>query len=337
MRFLDSEKCYVVADIGGNFNHLEAALMLVDAAAEARVDAVKLQTYRAATITSVSAIFDMENTGRVSQYELFEQHEISEDTHALIFEHARKKELDWFSTPSHPEDVEMLERLGVPCYKVGADDALNIPFLEYIAQKNKPIILSSGLCVMSEVHTAVDAILKTGNRQIALLHTVSGYPTHPEHVNLNAMLSMQREFPHFPTGFSDHSLGIWASLAAATLGARIIERHFTLDKTAEGADHMLSSDPKEMAELVRQIRNVEIMRGTYVKHPYGSEVVNRVNNRKSLVAMKPIRKGELFTPENVWPKRPGTGLSPTLFHSVIMKRAARDIEADTVLTQGDID
>ena len=336
MRLFNSDKCYIAVDIGGNFLGAETGIRLVDAAADAGVDAVKLQTYRAETISASSAEFDMENTGRTSQYKFFKKYELSEADHRAVFRHAQKRGLDWFSTPSHPEDADMLDRLGVACYKVGADDAVNIPFLENLAERGKPMILSSGLCIMSEIHAAVDTILKKGNNQIALLHTVSGYPTHPEHVNLNAMLSMQREFPHFPVGFSDHTLGIWASLAAATMGAKIIERHFTLDKKANGPDHMLSSDPPEMAELVKQIRYMETLRGTWIKQPYGSEVNNRHHNRKSLVCTKALCKGEAFSADNIWPKRPGMGLSPELFHAVIGKTAARDIAVDTILSLSDI-
>jgi N-acetylneuraminate synthase len=336
MRFFDSARCYIIVDIGGNFVDVEMGIKLVDAAAEAGVDAVKLQTYKAETLCAVSAVFDMENTGCISQFNYFKKHELSEEDHRVIFLHSQKHGLDWFSTPSHPEDADMLDRLDVPCYKVGADDALNIPFLENLAQRGKPIILSSGLCIMSEVHAAVDCILKKGNKQIAILHAVSGYPTHPEHVNLNAMLSMQREFPYFPVGFSDHSLGIWASLAAATMGARIIERHLTLDKNADGPDHILSSDPAEIRELVRQVRHMELLCGSSVKQPYGPEVHNRINNRKSLVVTQRIRRGEIFTTDNIWPKRPGTGLGPELFYAVVGKSATRDLEPDTVLVQGDI-
>ena len=336
MRFLNPSRCYIIVDIGGNFLDVETGIKLVDAAADAGVDAIKLQTYRAETISTPSAVFNMENTGQISQYDFFKKYELGEEDHRTIFQHAEKRGLDWFSTPSHPEDADMLDRLGVPCYKVGADDALNIPFLENLAERGRPIILSSGLCVMSEIHSAVDAILKKGNRQLALLHTVSGYPTHPEHVNLNAMLTMQQQFLHFPVGFSDHTLGIWASLAAATMGAKIVERHFTLDKKADGPDHMLSSDPAEMTELVKRIRHMEILRGSWVKQPYGPEVENRRNNRKSLVCTAAIRKGEVFSCENIWPKRPGTGLSPELFHSILGRQASRDIAMDTILTPRDI-
>lgn len=336
MSFILPVHCYVIAEIGGNFTDVEKGIALIDAAADAGVQAVKLQTYRGATIATKSAMFDMENTGTISQQDYFRKYEISEEDHKTLFAHATLRGLDCFSTPSHPDDVDMLERCGAPCYKLGADDTTNTPFLQYVASMDKPIILSTGMCLLSEVHKAVDVILATGNDQIILLHTISGYPTYPEQVNLRAMLTLQKEFSAFPVGFSDHTMGLWASLAAATLGARMIERHFTLDKHAKGPDHMLSSEPAEMTELVRQIRHMELLMGSPIKRPYGPEVHNRSNNRKSLVVMRPIRAGETFTHENIWPKRPGTGLPPEQADMVMGRYAARDLDEDTLLSWEDV-
>lgn len=336
MPFVLPEHCYVIAEIGGNFTDVETGLALVDAAADAGVQAVKLQTYRGANLATKSAMFDMENTGVIAQQDYFRKYEISEQDHMAIFAHAAQRGLDCFSTPSHPEDVDLLERCGASCYKIGADDATNTPFLRYVASAGKPIILSTGMCLLSEVHRAVDVILAAGNDQIILLHTISGYPTHPEQVNLRAMLTLKKEFSTFPVGFSDHTLGLWASLAAATLGAQVIERHFTLDKHAEGPDHMLSSEPAEMNELVRQIRHMELLMGSPIKRPYGPEVQNRRNNRKSFVVTQPIKDGEVFTPENLWPKRPGTGLPPEQENMIMGRCAARDLAVDTLLSWGDV-
>lgn len=328
--------CYVVAEIGGNFSDVATGIKLVDAAADAGADAIKLQTYRSKTITSRYAMFDMENTNYLSQEAFFRRHELSEEAHKRLFSHASQRGLGFFSTPSHPEDVEMLERLGVPCYKIGADDANNLPFLRYVAKTGKPVIFSTGMCTIQEVRKAVETIISEGNRQIILLHTISGYPTHPHDVNLRAMLSLKQEFPQFPVGFSDHTLGIWASLAAATLGAALIERHFTLDRHSDGPDHMLSSEPQELAVLVRQIRLMECMMGSDVKGPYGPEVKNRRNNRKSLVAMRAIAAGTVLTTEDIWPKRPGTGIEPKFLDMFLGRAAARDIPEDTILTWNDI-
>ena len=329
-------RCYVIAEIGGNFTDLETAKRLIDEAARSKVDAVKLQTYRAATLSTKSAVFDMENTGVQSQFEIFKKYEISEELHKQVIDHVRIRGLDWFSTPSHQTDVDMLERLGVPLYKVGSDDAVNLPFLTYLAKKNKPIILSTGMCQMREVRESVNAIRKAGNKRIALLHAITSYPTHPEDVNLLAMNAMMKEFPDLAVGYSDHTIGITACLGAVALGAKIIEKHFTFDKKAEGPDHVLSADPAEMAELVKQIHILELMLGDGKKTPARSERITRINNRKSIVTNTFIKKGEFLTAKNLAIKRPGSGIEPKYWKKVLRKRAGRDLAEDTLLAWKDI-
>jgi N-acetylneuraminate synthase len=332
---LDKNRCYIISEIGGNFTTYEQAMKLIDAAVYSGVDAVKLQTYRAETISSRIAMFDMENVGVISQFDFFKKYEIDKELHKKIFDYAEEKKLDWFSTPSHPEDVEMLNSLGVNCHKIGADDATNLPFLKYVAKTKLPIILSTGMCTLMEVEEAVNAIEEEGNNKIVILHTISGYPTHPEDINLNSILTLKARFPHYHVGFSDHSLSTTAVIAAATMGASVIERHFTLDKKAEGPDHILSSTPDEMKHIVDTIREIEVMKGSYVKMPFGPEVDNRKNNRKSIVAIKDIKKGENLTEGNIYIKRPGTGIAPKFFESIIGKTARSDIEEDKVLAWND--
>ena len=333
---LNKDRCYIIAEIGGNFTTFEQAKRLIDEAAGCGVDAVKLQTYRADTITSKKAIFDMENTGVVSQYDLFKKYEINEGLHREVFDYAQSKGLDYFSTPSHETDVEMLERLGVCAHKIGSDDAVNIPFLKYVARKGKPTILATGMCTMEEVRESVSAILEEGNNKIILLHAITSYPTHPENVNLLAMQSMMREFPEIDIGYSDHTVGTTACICAAAMGARVIEKHFTYDKNAEGPDHMLSADPKEMKEIVDAIRKFEIMRGDGIKRPADSEKTTRINNRKSVVAAKAVKEGEMITKQHLAIKRPGYGIGPKYFEQVIGRRANRDLQPDDVLNWGDV-
>ena len=328
---LRSGRCYIIAEIGGNFIAYEQARELIDAAVFAGVDAVKLQTFRAETISNKSAMFDMESTGVISQYEYFKKYELDKALHKRIFDYAKAKGIDCFSTPSHPDDVDMLCALGVNCYKIGADDATNLPFLKYVARKMCPVILSTGMCTIMEVEEAVNSILEEGNNQIVILHTISGYPTRPEFVNLNNILTLKSKFPHHFVGFSDHTLTTVAAIAAATMGASVVERHFTLDKNAEGPDHIISSTPDEMKHIVDTIREIELMKGSYIKMPYGPENENRRNNRKSVVAIKPIKKGDVLTENNVYLKRPGMGISPKLFESVLGKVARKDINEDAVL------
>src|SRR4030042_4126941 len=280
------QRCYIIAEIGGNFTAFEQAKRLIGEAKACGVDAIKLQTYRADTIASKQAIFDMENTGIVSQYGLFKKYEIDEALHRDVFGYAASKGLDWFSTPSHETDVDILDRLGVAAYKVGSDDAVNIPFLKALAKRGKPIFLSTGMCTMQEVRESVSAILEEGNDKIVLLHAITSYPTHPEDVNLLAMQSMMKEFPGIDVGYSDHTIGTTACICAAAMGARVVEKHFTYDKQAEGPDHMLSADPGEMKEIVEMIRKFEIMKGDGIKRPADRQKTTRVNNRKSIVVVK---------------------------------------------------
>jgi len=336
LKNLKDGKCYIIAEIGGNFTTFEEAKKLVDLACKAGVDAIKLQTYKADTIVTKTARFDLDNVGNMLQSELFRKYEIDIELHRKVFDYINSKGLDWFSTPSHKTDVDMLEALNIPAYKLGADDATNIPLIRYVASKNKPVLLSSGYCTIQEVRDMVNTCLEVGNDKIILFHTVSNYPTHPEQVNLRVIQTLKREFPYLKIGFSDHTLGSTACFAAACMGADVVEKHFTYDKNAEGPDHILSADPKEMKEIVDRIREFEIMRGTGTKRPVGKEITNREKNRKSIVAVKPIKRGEKFTLGNLDIKRPGYGIAPKYFDEILGKAARVDIEEDRVLTWGDV-
>ncbi len=329
-------RCYIIAEIGGNFTTFEQARLLVDLAASCGVDAVKLQTYRADTIVNRTALFDLDNIGQLPQHEFFRRFEIDEALHREVFDYIRSKKLDWFSTPSHPSDVELLERLKVPAYKIGADDATNLPLLRLVASKGKPLFLSTGLCTLDEVREAVDTVLAAGNRHLFLFHTVSNYPTRPEEVNLRAIRTLQQAFPQIPVGFSDHTIGTNAAIFAAALGARFIEKHFTWDNKADGPDHLISATPEEMKAIVDAIRELEVMQGDGSKLPVGKEVGNRLKNRKSIVLVKPVEKGGPLTPAVMDIKRPGFGIAPKYIDRVVGCLASRDLEADEVLQWSDI-
>jgi N-acetylneuraminate synthase len=327
--------CFIIAEIGGNFTTVAEACRLIDAVAEAGCDAVKLQTFRAETLTSRKAMFDMENTGIASQWEHFKKYELSREDHVAIFDHAKSKGLVVFSTPSHETDVDLLEGIGAVAHKIGSDDLLNLPLLRYAARTGKPVLLSTGMSLLSEVDIAVQAILETGHDQLVLFHCTTNYPTHPESVNLRAMQTMQKQFA-FPVGYSDHTLGIDTCYAAAVLGAPVLEFHFTLDKNADGPDHMVSKDPRETSDLVRKVRQLPILLGDGFKQPAASEAVTRLNNRKGIVATANIRKGETLSLANIAIKRPGTGIGSVHFDELLGKAASRDIADDTPLTWDDI-
>ncbi len=330
------DRCYIIAEIGGNFISFDEAKRMIDAAHDCSVDAVKLQTYRADTISSKEAIFDMENTGIISQRELFKKYEVGKELHREVFTYAQSLGLDWFSTPSHESDVDLLEELNVGAHKIGSDDTANLPFLRYVARTGKPVLLSTGMSTMSEVHEAVDTILAEGNQQLILLHAITSYPTHPEHVNLGAMEAMIREFPGLDVGYSDHTLSPAACLCAVAMGARVIERHFTYDKNADGPDHMLSADPREMKWLVDAVRTFEVMRGSGVKCPANSEKRTRLNNCKSIIVAREMKAGERITRNDIAVKRPGFGIQPKFFDQVIGRCLAEGKKMDSVLQWDDL-
>lgn len=330
------DRCYIIAEIGCLFTSVEQARRLIDAAAACQVDAIKLQTFRAETIASRTAMFDMENTGVVSQFDLFRKYEVDERMHQEIFAYVKQKGLDWFSTPSHESDVELLLRQGVGVIKIGSDDAVNLPFLRNVARTRKPVILSTGMCTLEEVRQSVDLMLANGCPQLILLHCVTSYPTHPDQVNLKAMQAMAREFPQIAVGYSDHVIGPLACLAAVAMGARVIEKHFTLDKAGPEPDAMLSADPPELRKLVQDIRSLEAMLGDGIKRPAQAESTTRVKNRKSVVAAAAVEKGQPFTTQNLAIKRPGHGIQPKDLHLVLGRRAARNVAADDVLGWEDL-
>jgi N,N'-diacetyllegionaminate synthase len=330
-----SEPVYIIAEIGGNFTTAPEGKRLVKLAAEAGCDAVKLQTFRAETLTSRKAMFHMENTGSIPQWEHFFKFELSRQIHEEVFSFARDLGIEIFSTPSHQTDIDLLEELGVSAYKIGSDDAINLPLLRHAARTRKPVLLSTGMCTLSEVRRSVDSILEEGSDQLILFHCTTSYPTHPEEVNLKAMLTLEREFG-LPVGYSDHTLGIDVSYAAAVLGARSVEFHFTHDKTADGPDHMLSKDAAEVAQLVKKIRLLPTLMGDGVKRPTPTEMTTRRNNRKGLVTAAAIRKGDRLTRENLTIKRPATGIGCEHYENVLGKAAGRDIEADAALSWDDL-
>ena len=215
LKNLKKDRCYIIAEIGGNFQTFQEAKKLVDLAAETGVDAIKLQTYKADTIVTKTARFDLDNVGNMLQRELFEKYQIDFELHDKVFSYIESKGLDWFSTPSHKTDVDMLEELNVPAHKLGADDATNLPLIRYVAKLGKPILLSSGYCTLEEVREMVNVCLEEGNDNIILFHTVSNYPTYPDQVNLKAIQTLKREFPFLTVGFSDHTIGSTACFAAA--------------------------------------------------------------------------------------------------------------------------
>lgn len=327
----ESHPPLVIAELGYNFNTLEEALWSVDAAAEAGVDAIKIQTFRADTIVTRSVDFPAE-AGGVNQYEEFKRYEIDEETHWKIFTRARERGLIPLSTPSHRDDVELLERVGVDLYKIGSDDLTNLPFLRYVAAKGKPVIFSSGMATLGEIDEAIRVMHETGNHQLVLLQCVSNYPVQDlSLLNLRVIEVYRRTFPVL-VGYSDHSTTLSAAVAAVALGAVVIERHFVLDKALPVPDAFFSADPEEMAALVRAIRETHGMLGSGYKTPAPTEVKMRLDTRKGLAARRRILKGRPISADDLIIKRPATGILPRDYDLVIGRTAKRDIEADEIIT-----
>lgn len=332
---------FIIAEAGVNHNgSLKLAKKLVDVAVEAGADAVKFQTFKTDRLVirdSPKAAYQQETTGSEgSQYQMLKQLELGRADHLELIKYCRQKNIMFLSTPFDFESADLLDEIGVPVFKVGSGDLTNLPLLEHIALKGKPMIVSTGMSGLSEVEAAVNIITGTGNKDLILLHCVSNYPADFKDVNLRAMSTLKKAFG-VPVGYSDHTPGIEVSIAAVALGARVIEKHFTLDKSMEGPDHRASLDPAELKQLVQSIRNVEKALGDGIKRCQNSEQDVRKVARKSLVARRKIKAGEQLTLENVTIKRPETGIKPGKLNSLIGKaRAKKDIEFDTVIRWEDI-
>lgn len=328
---------YIIAEIGGNFTSLEEGVRLIHAAHRTGVDAVKLQTFTAKTLASKNARYEMKNTGNVSQFELFQQYEIGQEIHEKLFAEARRLNIDIFSTPSHVSDVGLLQNLGAVAYKIGGDDTSNLDFIYEVASLQKPILLSTGTCTQTEVDDIVNTIMKSGNPNFCIMHAVTCYPTPLELANLRVITTFIERYPNIVIGYSDHTIGPTCSIAAKAMGAQVIERHFTLDKNLPGPDHQLSSDEAEMKFIVESIRKLEVALGSGVKMPIGQELINRKNNRKSLVLNRELSKGTTLSINDIAVKRPGTGIAPSLRASLIGKKINKDLSQDHVFQWSDFE
>lgn len=329
------KKCFIIAEAGVNHNgNIEIAKKLIDIACDAKVDAVKFQTFKAENLVTKNAEkanYQKENTGDGSQFEMLKKLELSYEEHLILKQYCESKEIMFISTPFDFESVDLLEKLQIPLYKISSGDLTNIPFLTYIAKLNKPMIISTGMASLGEVEKAVEVINRCGNNRIRLLHCTSNYPTVYEDVNLNAMVTLRNAFK-LPVGYSDHTESIEIPIAAVAMGAEIIEKHFTLDKNMEGPDHKASLSPEELKNMVSSIRNIEKAFGNGIKVCNKNEENTKKVARKSIVASKNIKNGETISYENIAFKRPGYGISPLFIDEIIGKNAVCDINVDEFIT-----
>lgn len=329
------DRIFIIAEAGVNHNgSLETARELVDVAARAGADAVKFQTFTAAGIASRSAgkaEYQKRSTGDAgSQYEMLKRLELDRSAHHELASYCARQGIMFLSSPFDGEAVDLLLAVGVPLLKVGSGEITNLPLLSYIGAQRLPVILSTGMSTLGEVERALGVLNAQRCPEIALLHCVTEYPAPADQVNLRAMLTLRQAFG-LEVGYSDHTVGFEIPLAAAALGARILEKHFTLDKNMQGPDHAASLDPGELAQMVRAVRNVEQALGDGIKRPAPCELKNRDVARKSLVAARTLAAGEKITREDLVVKRPGNGIAPEHLEQVVGRIVRNGIEEDTVL------
>ncbi|MDO4567237.1 MAG: N-acetylneuraminate synthase, partial [Oscillospiraceae bacterium] len=320
------------AEAGVNHNgDLRLAKKLVDAAVEAKADAVKFQTFipeRVVSDSAPKADYQIETTGaEESQLDMIRKLYLDFDDFGELYRYCEKRGILFMSTAFDTDSLSYLLSLGISRIKVPSGEVTNLPLLQAMGRAKKPIIMSTGMCEMDEIEFARRELLESGASELTILHCNTEYPTPYEDANLLAMLDIKRRFGD-PVGYSDHTLGIEAPIAAVALGATVIEKHFTLDRSMIGPDHSCSLEPDELAEMVEKIRHIELALGSGIKTVSRSERKNRRIARRSIVAARFIAKGEEITEDALDVKRPGGGLSPTRWYDVIGTRAVRDFEED---------
>lgn len=332
---------FVIAEAGVNHNgELGLAKKLVDVSVAAGADAVKFQTFsaeRVASSTAPKAQYQRETTAQhESQLSMLRRLELSANEHRQLQAYCRRQDILFMSTPFDRASADLLDELGVPLFKIGSGEVTNKPFLQHVARKSKPILLSTGMCYLSEVDEAVRLIQTESNQRLVLLHCVSSYPADPADANLRAMRTLATAF-HVPVGYSDHTPGVEVALAAVALGACVIEKHITLDKNLEGPDHRASLDPEELKMLIAGIRTVETALGHGVKRPAPGEEENRTVARRSLHAIADIPKGTRLRLDMLDALRPAGGISPTLIDAVIGRTLKRPLRAGEPLFWSDVE
>lgn len=322
---------YIIAEAGVNHNgSYEVACRLVDAAKSAGADCIKFQTFKAENLVSNNtkkAEYQIDTTGEGSQVEMLKKLELSYEAFQKLKDYCDEVGICFLSTPFDFDSINFLNSIEMPFWKIPSGEITNYPYLVAIAKTGKPIVMSTGMCEMSEIEAAINVLKQNGAESIKLLHCNTEYPTPYKDVNLNAMQTMAKAFG-LEVGYSDHTKGIEVPVAAVALGAAIIEKHFTLDRNMQGPDHKASLEPNEFAYMVSAIRNIEKSLGDGKKTPSTSERKNIVAARKSIVARRPIRAGEILTAENITVKRPGDGLSPMMWNQVLGTKTLRSYAED---------
>ena len=327
-------KTIIIAEAGVNHNGKATLLKrLINTAADAKVDYIKFQAFKAEHLlcrnTKKAKYQILDSNPRETQYDMLKKLELSKKHYDLIKKFCNRRKIKCIFSPFDIESLSIIKRFNLDYIKIPSGEINNLPLLEKIAKLKKKIILSTGMATIKEIQEALKILIKKGitKNKINLLQCNTDYPTRFEDVNLNSILQMKKKFK-LGVGFSDHTRGIEASLAAVSMGATIIEKHFTISKKFKGPDHQASLEPRELKKLVLSIRNIEKCFGNYNKFPTKNELKNKKNVRKSIVAKKKIKKGEKFTKENLTTKRPGNGISPMKFDKFVIRKAKKNYEID---------
>ena len=328
------QKTLIIAEAGVNHNgSIDTAKKMIDVAATAGADLVKFQTFKAETLVTQSADkaeYQKNLTdASESQFEMIKKLELDRVAHEELIQHCKQKNIQFLSTAFDHDSIDFLAEMNIPFYKIPSGEITNLPYLRHVASMGKPIFMSTGMSTLEEVRVAMDVLLEAGVKKddINILHCNTEYPTPVEDVNLRAMLTIEKKLG-VKVGYSDHTLGIEVPVAAVALGASVIEKHFTLDRTLPGPDHAASLEPDELKAMVVAIRNIKKAMGDGIKTPSLSEIKNIPIARKSIVAKEQIKKGELFTKDNLTVKRPGKGISPMEWDFYIGKNSIYDYNTD---------
>jgi len=334
---------FYIAEAGVNHNgSLKLAKQLVDVAVEAGADAVKFQTFKTEKIITPKAPkskYIVDTTGADDQqswFDLLKTQEMSKEMHIEVIDYCKRKDIIFLSTPYDEESADLLMELDIPAFKIASTDTSNIPFLKYIANKGIPMIISTAMATMEEVHEAVSTVLNQGLEKIALLQCTGNYPSKLSDSNLRVMNTYRNEFDCI-TGYSDHTPDLINPIAATAMGAKIYEKHFTIDKSLPGPDHRMSIDPLELKQTIKVIRDTELALGSSNKKVLKDEEENRLKLRKSIVANTNIRKNEIIISEMLAIMRPGSGIRPADINNVLGKKAIFDISKGTVISYSMID
>jgi len=328
---------FIIAEAGVNHNgSIELAKKLIDVASDAGVDAVKFQTFKAENLVSKNAVkaeYQKETTDATeSQFDMLKKLELDVETHNELIAYCKSKNIMFLSTPFDHDSIVLLRDLGLEIFKIPSGEITNLPYLRHIGSLQKEVILSTGMADIGEIEDALDVLMEAGTlkENITVLHANTMYPTPMEDVNLRAMITIGNTFD-IAYGYSDHTLGIEVDIAAVAMGASCIEKHFTLDNTMEGPDHKASLEPHELISMVKAIRNIEVALGSSIKKSSPSETPNIAIARKSIVASFSIKKGEVFTEDNLAIKRPSTGINPMRWDEVLGTVASKNYNADELI------